>query len=126
LRAQIVEQHVEEESVELCLGQRIRPFELDRILRREHEEGPVDLVMVTANGHGELLHGFEQRRLGLRRRAIDFVGQEYVRKDRSGHERPCTSSGRDVLLDDVRAGHIGRHEIRRELDPLKRETQGQR
>ncbi len=34
----IVDDHVEHEPVELRLGQRIRPFLLDRVLRRQHEE----------------------------------------------------------------------------------------
>src|SRR5690606_15958837 len=63
-------------------------------------------------GHRPLLHGLEQRGLRLRGRAVDLVGQQHVREDRPRLElerRPAFDEHR-------RARHVGRHEVRRELD----------
>ena len=48
--AQIIQQHVEEEAVELRLGQGIRAFQLDRILCRQHEEWRRERAGVAAHG----------------------------------------------------------------------------
>ena len=121
--AQVVEDDVEQESVELRLGQGIGAFEFDRILRREHEERPLDVVVVSAHRHREFLHGLEQRRLGLRRRAIDLVSEQDIREDRAGDECPGPMARRDVLLDDVRAGDVGGHQVGRELDAIERQAE---
>ncbi len=66
--------------------------------------------------HGDtaFLHGFEKRRLRPRRRAIDFVGEHDVREDRSPLEDELAlSAGR--IDQDVRAGHVSRHQVRRAL-----------
>ena len=66
-----------------------------------------------------LLHGFEQRRLRLRRRAVDFVGQQDVGEDRALHEGPGAAAGGGILFDDVGAGDVGGHQVGRELDALE-------
>ena len=66
----------EQEAVELRLGQRERALELDRVLRREHEERLGQRVRLAVDGDLPLLHRLEQRRLRLRRRAVDLVGEE--------------------------------------------------
>ena len=119
VRAQVIEHGVEQEAVELRFGQRIGAFELDRVLRGQHEERRRQLVLMAAHGAGKLLHGFEQRRLRLGRRAVDFVGQQDVAEDRAGHEGPAAMAGGGILLDDVGAGDVGRHQVRRELDALE-------
>jgi hypothetical protein len=48
---------------------------------------------VAAHRAGALLHGFEQRALRLGRRAVDFVGQQHVAEDRTGHEGPGAAAG---------------------------------
>ena len=63
-----------------------------------------------------LLHRFEQRRLRLRRRAVDFVRQHDVREDRSGREHHLPAAGGRVFLDEVRPGDVRRHQVGRELD----------
>jgi hypothetical protein len=70
-----------------------------------------------------LLHGFEQRRLRLGRRAVDFVGQQNVGEDRALHEGPGAVAGGGIFLDDVGAGDVGRHQVRRELDALEHQAQ---
>ena len=65
-----------------------------------------------------LLHRLEQRRLRLRRGAVDLVGEQQVGEDRSRLEAELALA---VLLDqDVRADDVGRHQVRRELDAVER------
>ena len=60
-------------------------------------------------------HDLQQRGLGLRRGPVDLVGQQ----DR-GEDGPAAQLERlRRELKDLRAQNIGRHEVRRELDPLE-------
>ena len=69
-----------------------------------------------------LLHRFEQRRLGLGRGAVDFVGQDQVGEDRPALELELApAAGR--FHDDVRAEDVGRHQVGRELDAAEREVE---
>ena len=63
------------------------PFHLQRILRRQHEEGLVEQVDLVGHGDGLLRHGLQQRRLRFRRGAVDLVGQHEVGEDRARLER---------------------------------------
>jgi hypothetical protein len=96
LLARIADDEFEEETVELRFGQRIRAFLLDRVLRREHGERLRKRTGFAARRHLQFLHGFEERGLRLRRRAVDFVGEHEVRVDRSlwrrSERRPPSSS----------------------------------
>ena len=69
-----------------------------------------------------LLHRLEQRGLRARRRAIDLVGQHDVGEDRPAHEAKAPRAGRRVLLEDLGAGDVARHEIGRELDAAEVEV----
>ncbi len=69
------------------------------------------------------LHRFEQGRLRFRGGAVDLVGQNDVRKNRTGEETHLALAGRAVLFNDVGAGDIGRHQIGRELDAAESEIQ---
>jgi len=81
---------------------------------------------MTMNGRGvvgdpvdgdvALLHDFEQRRLRLRRRAVDLVGQHDVVEDRTGVELERAP----VLVVHRHAGRVGRQQVGRELDPRVR------
>ena len=96
--ARIVDHDVQHEAIELRFRQRIGAFLLDRILRRQHEQRPIELMAHAADRDLILLHRLEQRRLRLRRRAIDLVGQDDVGEDRAGHEpNRCASRSRDPL-----------------------------
>ena len=72
-----------------------------------------------------LLHRLEQRRLRLRRRAVDLVGQQQVGEHRALAEAEAcpTPASKMRLADDV-----GRHQVGRELHPLELEVErgGQR
>ncbi len=72
----IVDLDIEHEAIELRFGQRIGSFLLDRILRGDGKEGFGQIVGRASDGDFPFLHGLQQRRLRLGRRAIDFVGQQ--------------------------------------------------
>ncbi len=118
---QVLDDDVEHEAIELGLGQRIGALELDRILRREHEERTLERIGPAGGGDVVLLHRLEQRRLRLRRRAVDLVGEDDLREDRPLHEpQPARAP---FFVEDLGAGDVRRHQIRRELDPLEVEMQ---
>ncbi len=71
---------------------------------------------------GSFLHGFEKCRLGLGRRAIDFVGQQNIGEDRAGLEDDFTLALL-VLLQNMRSENIARHQVGGELHPLEVELQ---
>ena len=73
---------LEQETVQLCLRQRVGTRHLDRVLRGDHEEWPRQWVPARTHSDGALLHGLQQRRLRLGRRAIDFVHQDQIGEDR--------------------------------------------
>ena len=61
LLVQVVDDDLEHEAVELRLGERVRPFELDRILRREDEERLLQRVAPPLDGDAMFLHRLEER-----------------------------------------------------------------
>ena len=63
------------------------------------------------------LHRFEHGRLSLGGRPVDFVGQDHVGEDGAFDEYhlPLMIG----LLEDLRPGDVGGHEVRRKLDTLK-------
>ena len=75
-----------------------------------------------------LLHRLQQRRLRLRRRAVDLVGQDHVAEDRPLEEAELAGARSPVFLDHLGAGDVRRHQVGRELDAaeLQREGVGQR
>jgi hypothetical protein len=123
LLGEVVEHDLEHEAVELRLGERIGPLELDRVLGGEHEEGRLKIICSTLHRYAPLLHRLEQCRLGLGGRAVDLVREQHVREHRPRHERETPLSGGRIVLDDVGAGDVARHEIRRELDALELEVE---
>jgi hypothetical protein len=118
---EVRQRDVEHEAIELGLRQRVRALELDRILRREHEERAIELVRATRCGDVILLHRLEERSLRLRRCAVDLVGQNDLREDWPGDE--AQHAVPVLLVEHLSAGDVSRHEIGRELDPLEREIQ---
>ena len=74
---------LEQEAVELRLGERIRALHLERVLRGEHEERRLELVALARDRDLLLLHRLEQRRLRLRRGAVDLVGEQQVGEHRA-------------------------------------------
>ena len=101
----------EQEAIELRFGQRIGPLVLDRVLRGDHEERRGERVRDAVGGHLPFLHRLEQRGLGLRWGAVDLVTEHEVGEQGSGAELELAR----LLIEDRRAGHVGRHEVGGEL-----------
>ena len=70
--------------------------------------------------HVPLLHRLEQRRLGLRRRAVDLVAQHDVAEDRPGPEGESP-----LRREQVHPGDVRRHQIGRELNAAKLEAENE-
>ena len=121
-RVRIANDELEEEAVELRLGQRISSLLVNRVLRREHEERLDQFADLPARRDALLLHRFEHRGLRLGRGAVDFVREDNVRKDRPALELKLPPSiGR--FHHHVRAENVGGHQIGRELDAVERQFQ---
>jgi hypothetical protein len=75
----------------------------------------------TEDSHLLFFHGFQNRRLGLGRGAVDLVGEHHMREDRPLFklEFPAAVDFRQ----DLRADDVRRHQIRCELNALKRNPQ---
>ena len=114
-RARVADIDEEHEPVELRFGQRIRALLLDRVLRREDEERFLQGEAVLARVDLLLLHRLEQRRLRLRRGAVDFIGEHDVREDRPFHELERAPARLIRLLQNLGAGDVARHQVWREL-----------
>ena len=112
---------LEEEAVELRLGQRIGPLHLERVLGGEHEERLRQRVLLLGDGDPVLLHRLEQGALGLRGGAVDLVGKDQVAKIGPCWKRKRRSPPSSTMMfvpDDV-----GRHQVRRELDAAEAEVE---
>ena len=112
----VVDHDVEHEAVQLRFGERVRSFLLDGILRGEDEERSRQPIGARADRHVPLLHCFEQGRLSFRWCPVDLIGEEDVCKQRSLHELERSTASVGVVLQNVGAGDVRWHEVRRELD----------
>ena len=90
------------------------------VLGGEHDEGPLEPARPPVHRHLTFLHGLEQRRLGLRRSAVDLVGEQEVREDRAGPELEV----RLALVPDRGARDVRRKQVGRELDAGEVEAGG--
>jgi hypothetical protein len=120
-------QDFHEEAVELRFGQRVGALHFDGILGGHHQEWTFQLVSGGAAGDGALLHGLQQRGLGLGSGAVDFIGQHQVGEDGTGL-KPQELGAVVAGFDDHAAHDIGGHQVGRELDAgifqLQRARQG--
>jgi hypothetical protein len=108
----ISDRESQHEPVQLGLGQRISALVLDRILRRDDHERRAQLVGLRVDRHLPLLHALEQRRLRLRARPVDLIGEHDVGEDRAGTEFEVAP----LLIEDVDAGDIAGKQIGGELN----------
>ena len=69
-----------------------------------------------------LLHRFQQRRLRLGRRAVDFIGEQDVAEDRPLRQRERAG----LEVEEIRAHDVARHQIGRELDAPELEVEAAR
>jgi hypothetical protein len=115
LRRRVFDADAAEEAIELRLGQRIGAFHFDRVLRREHEKRLRQSVRLASDSHFAFLHRLEQRRLRLRRRAIDLIGEQHIGKKRSWHDHAPVPAGCRIFLEHFAPCDVCGHEVRCEL-----------
>ena len=113
---------LEQKPVHLRFRQGVRPLHLDGVLGGKNEKRLLQLVGVAGDGDAVFLHRLQHRRLRLGRGAVDLVGQHDVGEDRAGLELEDLAA-RGVLHQDVGAGDVGGHQVRRELDAGERQIQ---
>ena len=111
---------LEHEAVDLRFGQRIGSFLFDGVLRGQHQERLFEQVASLADGDLPFLHRFEQGALHLGGSPVDLVGEDEVGED--GPLLDGEFAGARVV--DLRADHVGRQQIGRELDAAEGEPQG--
>jgi hypothetical protein len=111
----MLDQHLEQETIELSLGKRIRSRALNRVLRRQDEERSRQGIAEAVNGNRTLLHRLEHRRLRLGWCPVDFVREQDVGEDGAVLELEVAR----LRVVRRRSGDIGGHEIGRELDPAE-------
>jgi hypothetical protein len=106
---------VHQKAVELRLGQRIRAFLLDGILRGHDQKQIRQPVGLAPDRYLPFPHGLEQGRLHLRRRPIDLVGEHQIVEQRTllEHERAV------LRTIDLGAGQIGGQQIGGELNTME-------
>ncbi len=122
LHAGVADGDTGHEAVALRLGQRVGALHLDRVLRGHHHERARQLVGLAVDRDLALLHGLQQRGLGLRRGAVDLVADHDLGEDRAGLELEVLA----LLVPDGHAGDVGRQQVRRELDTPHRAVDGPR
>ncbi len=122
----VIKHDAEQKPVKLRLWERISPFHLNWVLSCQHEERLRQIISATADGDFALLHCLQQCRLSFRRRSVDFVGENDVGENRSGHELKPSPSGFGVLLQHIRAQNVAGHQIGRELNSLETQIQNLR
>jgi len=111
----VVDLHFQHEAIHLRFGERVGPFLLDGILRGQHQKGRPEAEGLLTDGHLPLLHRLQQRRLHLRRRAVDLIGEDDVGKD-----RPLVDEKVPLLLVvDEGPQEVGGQEVGGELDALE-------
>ncbi len=108
-----------QEAVELGFGQRIRAFQLDRVLGGDHEEWRLEGEALAFDGDLRLLHRLQQRALRLGRGPVDLVGEEQVGEDRTSAEL----EPRLALVVEEAARDVAGQEVGRELDALEAEIE---
>jgi hypothetical protein len=81
-------------------------------------------MRVAGEGDGAFLHRFQQRRLGLGRRAVDLVGQQHLGEYGTGLEAEHALAGTGVFLQDLGADDIRGHQVGRELDAAELHVRG--
>ena len=96
------------------------------LLGREYQIWRLQHVRAPTGRHLALFHGLQQRCLRLGRGAVDFIGEQHVGEDRPAHETEVALACLAVLLQDVRAGDVRRHQVGRELNAIGVERQGAR
>ena len=107
---------LQQEAVELRLGEPVRSGLLDRVLGRDDHERQPDVVALAVDRDVPLLHDLEQRCLRLRAGAVDLVGEHDVGEDRPAVELELALA----LVVDADAGDVTGQQVGGELDAAGR------
>ena len=119
LSGRIRDQNLHEKTIKLRLGQRIRSFELHRVLRGEHGEKAGKRMARSINRDLPLFHRFQQRRLGAGRGAVNLIDQQQIGEDRAAMQGKASRRH----IEYVGAEYVGGHQIGGALHPLKLQLQ---
>jgi hypothetical protein len=117
---QVAQPQPHEEPVELRLGQLIGALVLDRVVGRQHDERPGQRPRLPVDADLPLAHGLQQRGLGLRRRAVDLVGQQQLGEHRAGAEDHVAGP----LVIQRRADDVGGQQVGGELNAGEVQAEG--
>ena len=115
LTRRIAHDGLEQEPVELRLGQRVGAFMFDRILRREHRKQRIERARNAIGRDLSLRHRFKQRGLRFGRRTINLIAQQQVGEDRS---RLKLKAAR-CIAQHGNTRQVAGHEVGRELHARK-------
>ena len=121
LQHRVADVDLQQEPVELRLGQRVGAFLLDRVLRRQHVERPRQRVLHAGDGDALFLHRLQQRRLGARAGAVDLVGHQQLAEHRAGDEAEAAPPV--GFVQHLGADDVGGHQVGGELHPLGGQAQ---
>src|SRR5207245_2470969 len=97
-------------------------FLLNGILRGQDEKRIGQAVAGATYGHLSFLHRFEESGLCLGRCAVDFVSKNHVGKKRAMQEFEGALAGGLVVLKNLGAGDVRRHEVGSELNAAEAEV----
>ena len=118
--ARKIEQYLQEKPIELGSGYWENAVGIRFVHRRQHDERIGQSVGLAAEGYVTFLERFEQSGLRSRGRAVYFVEQHHVCK-----QRPEPRAKREIArVEDLGAQDISRHEIGRALDSGERAVDG--
>src|SRR5690625_996595 len=97
----------------LTLRKRKSPLIIDRILSRKNHKRFTDRVGAAIGRNFSAIHHLQQARLRLRSRAVDFVRQNNIGKDRTAPENKLIQT----LVVNRNSSDIGRKQVTRKLNP---------
>ncbi len=103
------------ETVELRLRERERALVFDGVLGGDDHERLRKRPGRAIDGHVSLLHGFEERGLGLGGRPVDLIGQDYLAHDGTRAELELLG----LLVEDRKPGDVAGQQVGRELDAVE-------
>ncbi len=116
----VADPDLEQEAIQLGLGERMGPLILQGILRGQDHEGTRQTVRVVVQRDLVLVHRLEEARLGLGRGPVDLVREDDVAEERARLEDELP--GLPVVDGD--AEDVGRQQVRCELDALEADPEG--
>ena len=120
LKGGIADDDLQQEPVKLRLGQRVGAFLLDRVLGRQHVKRTRQAMLNARHRHTLLLHGLQQSGLRARAGAVDFISHQQLAEHGAGDETKAAAAFR--LVKYFAADDVGRHQVRRELNPFGAKT----